>query len=47
MRERKRFKLENSKDIDMAIGDYASLSKTFLLKDMFLKILLSKNILRK
>ena len=43
MRERKRFKMENSKDIDMAIGDYAFLSKTFLLKDMFfLKILLSK-----
>ena len=42
MRERKRFKMENSKDIDMAIGDYAFLSKTFLLKDMFSKILLSK-----
>jgi len=39
--------MENSKDIDMTIGDYAFLSKTFLLKGMFLKILLSKSILRK
>ena len=38
----KEIQTENSKDKDMAIGDYAFLSKTFLLKDMFLKIFPSK-----
>jgi len=31
----------------MAIGDYAFLSKTFLFKDMFLKISLPKMFLEK